>query len=462
MTSNRLMAGPVRNAVCTALAAALVAGCTSGLSLHSATGHASSAPLSDSKADREVAKIEAAVAKTPADAAARSALAQVYLQAGRFDSAATTFQDAIDLGAADPRNALGMALADIGAGRNRQAIVILDQWRDSIPASDLGLALALAGQTDRGVAVLAEALRGGDNSPKLRQNLAYAYALDGRWREARLMAAQDVPADQLDARISEWARSGRPEDYNVRVAGLLGAPVRSDPGQPVALALNVAPAAPRMAEAAPPAFTAPGGELPAVGDDAPEYVFPDFAAVPPVPELAEKPQAVAEAGPASFEAAFAETVLAAEPGFVSRPVVQQLPERSVQRDRVANTARLTRAAAPAKVSKASYAPARGKEECTHLVQLGSFSSEARARKAWDIFAAKNPELRKYEMTITPAIVRGKNYWRVAAAGFDRKEAAGLCSDVKRRGGGCIAYAADRPLPGALPSRGDNAPRMAAR
>ncbi|PIM50389.1 sporulation protein, partial [Roseateles chitinivorans] len=127
------------------------------------------------------------------------------------------------------------------AGRHRDAVAILEDWRDAIPVADLGLALALAGEPTRGSAVLADALRNGENTPKLRQNLAYAYALDGRWREARIMMMQDVPADQIDARISDWAAKTRPEDNQLRVAGLLGAPLRSDPGQPSRLALNSNP-----------------------------------------------------------------------------------------------------------------------------------------------------------------------------------------------------------------------------
>ena len=44
----------------------------------------------------------------------------------------------------------------------------------------------------------------------VRQNLAYAYALAGNWRAARVMAAEDVPADQLDARLAQWAASAAP------------------------------------------------------------------------------------------------------------------------------------------------------------------------------------------------------------------------------------------------------------
>jgi hypothetical protein len=49
------------------------------------------------------------------------------------------------------------------------------------------------------------------------------------------------------------------------------------------------------------------------------------------------------------------------------------------------------------------------------------------------------------MTITPAVVNGKNFWRVAAAGFNARSALGMCSSVKARGGACFAYTS-------LPSR----------
>ena len=77
---------------------------------------------------------------------------------------------------------------------------------------------------------------------------------------------------------------------------------------------------------------------------------------------------------------------------------------------------------------------------SHAVQLGSFSSQQGARRAWGLFAAKNPELRRFHMQITQATVHGKQFWRVAAAGLDGRGAGGLCSKVKSRGGVCFAYA----------------------
>ena len=39
--------------------------------------------------------------------------------------------------------------------------------------------------------------------------------------------------------------------------------------------------------------------------------------------------------------------------------------------------------------------------------------------------------------------------RLAAAGFAKSSAQTLCRSVKGKGGGCIAYASSRPLPGAI-------------
>ena len=67
--------------------------------------------------------------------------------------------------------------------------------------------------------------------------------------------------------------------------------------------------------------------------------------------------------------------------------------------------------------------------------------------------ASNPSLREYRMVITPAVVRGKNYWRVAAAGFDGRAASGMCSTVRGRGGVCFAYSATNAPAGAQPVPG---------
>ena len=380
---------------------------------------------------------EAVVAANPREASYRALLGQAYLRAGRFDSAATALNDAMKLGDNSAKTALSLALADIGAGRNREAVAILNDWRDAIPAADLGLAYALAGETGRGVAILTDTLRGGDNSVKVRQNLAYAFALDGRWREARMMASQDVPADQLDARMSDWASKAHPDASKLRVAAMLKVPMRADPGQPVALALNASGDQEQLAVETGAAKSTPvmaaNGELPAAGEPAASLALY---------QPADAPVAAAPTEP---------TPEAFAPEFSSAPVVQDVPVPapmvSAPASYKAKPARVA-TAAPAKPKALAYRPRQAAASVagrgsSHAVQLGSFASEQGARRAWGFYSKKNPELRGFKMVITPAVVNGKRFWRVAAAGLDGRGANGLCSSVKYRGGVCFAYSVGR-------------------
>ena len=429
-----------------ALALALLAGVSFGGEVVARpapdkTAAAAQSALAKGQTERAIALAEAVVAANPREPSYRALLGQAYLKAGRFNAAATALDDALSLGDESAKTALALALAHAANGDNAAAVAVLNDWREAIPVADLGLALALAGQPERGSGLLSTALRAGENTPKLRQNLAYAYALDGRWREARLMMSQDVPADQIDARISEWAARSAPEEHQVRVAALLGTPVRSDPGQPARLALNVETPAERLAEVTPrdqlaaaepvPAAPADGAELPPIAPAAAPAQTSGFAAA----------FAAAPAAPAPAPAAQRETAVS----FVAQPVVRPLPFRHGAMARVAPPQR----AAPRVPARLVALPAR--PNGTHLVQLGSFSTEQGARRAWSLFAARTPELRNHRMTITRAEVRGKTYFRVAAAGLQGQRGAwSLCSTVKSRGLSCFAYAAARGLPGSKP------------
>jgi len=409
---------PIRTAglmACSAMVAVLLAGCSGQTGVASTGSAAVSAADLDQNVEKSVALAERAVAKSPQNAGARAQLAQAYLAVGRFASAATTFEDAISLGDSDARNALGLALAYMGAGRDNEALSLLNQWRDQLPVSDYGLAIALAGDTSQGVAVLSDALRGGENTAKLRQNLAYAYALDGRWTEARVVASQDVPADQLDARISEWAIQGRADDQQRRVAGLLGAPMRSDPGQPAALALGRPGSAPAFAMNAPAPVDQ---ELPAATSS--EGAWTDTP-VKQVAAVASTPE------PHTATVTYV-------PGEVVQPVQASAFEKSF--------------------GKASAVPVASREVAgTHVVQLGAFLTRKGAERAWGIFVARNPELKHHTLRITEAEVSGRRFFRVTAQGFDARSSRSMCSTVKGKGGGCFAYAESRGLPGAAPASG---------
>lgn len=412
----------VQLAVTTALATTALAGCTGKVApSHAYSASQAETALAKGQFDKAIANAEAAVMAAPRDATTRTLLGNAYLEAGRFQSAATTFGEALELGDSAPRTVISYALALTALGDQASALDVLHQHQAGIDPGDFGLAVALAGRPQEGVHVLSNTLRSGQNTTKVRQNLAYAFALSGDWANARLLAAQDIPGDQLGDRLSQWALLAQAEVPAQRVASLLGVGIAADPGQPAMLALANHPAVEQLAveaieptEAAQETSFAFAGELPA-----------------------------AESAPAfddSADAALAEAGLGTTNGtrFVSREVVQPIASaRSSAAPRVAAATPQSRAVAP------SFASG------DYNVQLGSFSSMSDAQEAWKQFQRRYPELGDAERVITKARVNGKIYYRVAAAGFAKTSAASMCRTVKGKGGGCIAYAASSPLPGAL-------------
>lgn len=456
MTVRFLSAGSAAKRTLLLAGAATVVALTAGCAGSSAPKSASAKPSRPAtRSDQAVARAELAVQREPRSAAARAALGQVYLAAGRFQSATTALDDAMALGDNSGRTALALALAKIGSGHQREAVALLDDWRNEIPAGDLGLALALAGDSGRGVTILADAVRNGESTPKLRQNLAYAYALDGRWSEARLMAAQDVPAAELDQRLAVWALSALPDRNQDRVAGLIGAPLRTDPGQPRALALNMDTPAEQLAVQSAPAPVVPTAAAPAA---APVTAAP-ASELPPV-------------APAAAPSVLEQNLVAQAQPVPARPMRHATPRPSVA-TAFADTASLPAPRAHAAVRAVPLAQPRVASATvkianggTHLVQLGSFASPQGARRAWGIFVKRSPALGAYRMTVTAATVNGRQFWRVAAAGLVGRDAAvGLCSQVKAHGGACFAYAAPvrSPLPRVLtPGHDVSGPQRARR
>jgi Flp pilus assembly protein TadD len=434
-----------RTGLSAALMASLLAGCAMGGSGSHPSKFASGASSALEKGDaaKAVSLAEQAVLSDPRNADYRVLLGNAYLRAGRFVSAQQAYNEAIDLGADSGKAGLSLALADVALGHNGQALDTLATYRDSIPASDLGLALALAGDTARGVAVLVDALRSGENTAKIRQNLAYAYALDGKWREARVMASQDVPAGQLDARMGEWALLAKPEDAQARVAALIGVPAAvADAGQPAALALANYPSTDQLAQEA---QTAQGAEF-------------AQAAVQELPAVAQSPEAapLIESQPAVQFAAWDASASSAAPeapapaprrSSAYRVVGDYIPETPapapvIPAPQPAPPASKAQAPAPRQTASVAATPDRS----THVVQLGSFATPEGARRAWRHYSAKMPQLKGYRNVTTQVTVNGRQFWRVQAAGFaGYGSARTMCGSVKARGGVCLVMAAPRTV-----------------
>lgn len=423
-TANTRMLGL---ALTTALASAMLAGCAGKVAPTAAvSAEAAKAALAKGKGDKAVAAAEAAVLAAPRDAGSRALLGAAYVEAGRLVSAESAFADAMALGDTSGRTVLTRSLALAAAGRYPEAQALLAENRAKLDVADFGLAITLAGSPQQGIETLSDALRYGENTPKLRQNLAYAFALNGDWRSARLLASQDVTADKLDERLGEWAQMATPLMATQRVARLMGVIAKPDAGQPVQLALTNFPTNEQLAVEA-----ATQEVVPATAP-APEVASVDFE-LPAIEPAATAPAI------ASYEP---ETAPAATSYTPAAPRIR-LPEAKPAR------AALVRVAAkpvPAKPS-AAFQAAFVRQPGAYRVQLGSYLSQGDANAAWARFQKRHPELKGAERVVTRATVDGKTYYRVAAGGFAKGSASSFCSLVKQGGGGCLAYSSTHSLPG---------------
>lgn len=377
------------------------------------------------RADKAIPAAEQMVALSPRNASYRALLGQAYLLGGRFQSAGTSFQDALVLDPSNGRAALSMALAQIALGDGAAAHATLYHYRDVIPQADLGLGLALSGDREQAIPLLEAAAHAQGADAKTRQNLALSYALAGRWTEARATAAQDVSPAELDIRMMKWASFANPRASWDQVAMLLNVTPHSDVGQPARLALapDAAPAA--MAEAAPVEAPAP------VAEAAPE-------------PAAAQPVAIAEAAPvpaASSETAPLVTVAAADIPASAAPVSYTAPVPAVVAQRPLIEA------APAPVKHAA-APRRFRGSGQYVVQLGAYSNASRVETAWNRVAGRVGVLSGYMPASTTFSSRSATFHRLSIAGFEsRGQAVEVCGKVRARGGTCFVRtkAGDAPV-----------------
>ena len=390
------------------------------------------------KPGKAVALAEAAVAASPRDAGYRALLGQAYLGDGRFASASTALAEAMELGAGDSNTILARALAEIAQGRNGEAVTLLTRHRDAVPASDLGLALALAGDSEGSLYVLGQAARAEGADARTRQNLALALALSGRWAQARIVASQDLSLAKLEGRMAEWSKLAEQPNAQVRVASLIGTSAQPDAGMPVRLALgNFADTQMAAAE--------PAGDAPsrlASADPAPVAAY-----VPPPPALADA-------------------------GGSIRSVELPMPERTA--DGVVPVTELPRPAPATEVILADTTPYRraprvggeghirpAQKQALELatvmvpkamgfdaqkpdgwaVQLGAYDSLAIAKEKWGTLKKRNGVLGSFPASSHAATVKGRTFYRLTVNGLaSRADAASLCNQLKAQGQACFIRA----------------------
>lgn len=400
--------------------------------------------LSRHKPDKAVTAAETAVALAPRDAVYRALLGQAYLAAGRFASAETSFHDAMTLAPDDRRAAMNLAITRIALGKWDEARADLAALKGKVGETDRGLALALAGDPAGAVEALEAAARIPGADAKTRQNLALAYALDGRWAQARVTASQDLQGDLLDARMREWALLSQPKAAWDQVASLLHITPVEDPGQPTALALAapVGQAPVALASAAPAVpVQAP---IPVV-DAAPPMEIVTPAPVPAA--FAERPASTpmiyADAAPAEAARAPAPAVAEEAMGEPARPARPAQPEAR----RVTSFIQAAAHRQPARVPLTRAEPSRAPRIIQHatggfVVQLGAYSSADRVETAWHRQRARLSPLAGYTPSSATFQHSGATFYRLTLSGFaTRGEAVRLCETIRARGGACFVRAA---------------------
>lgn len=369
---------------------------------------------------------EAAVGMMPQSAEYRSMLGQGYLQAGRFASARQSFADVLALTPNDGRAALNLALTQIAEGDGQTAQATLMRNAAIIPASDRGLAMALAGDPAGAIVVLSAVVRSPAGNAKARQNLALSYALSGQWQAARVVAATDMAPADVDARLEQWAAFAQPVKPYDQVASLLGVRAVADAGQPVALALNRAPLM-----------------------QAPTQALATVEPVEPTPtEVADN--VVVQAVPAATPAAVAgftrvtfgprREVVQTVPSMMLRQALGQARGVRVASDRVASDRGASdrggdgRRMARAAFAVRAVAPAASGD---WYVQIGAFDNAGVARDAWGratrrfaAFSGRQPNGMTFK-------ANGEDYYRLSVGGFGRGEADRVCRSYRATGGACF-------------------------
>lgn len=394
------------------------------------------AALEAGKVSKAVGLAEAAVAGSPRDASYRALLGQAYLNDGRFVSATAALTEAMELGAIDSNTIIALTLAQIAQGKGAEAISLLQAHRDTVPASDIGLALALAGDSEGAIYVLTDAARAPDASARTRQNLALAFALSGRWAQAQILASQDLSPAKLEARMMEWSKLAETPNAQLRVASLIGTKAQVDGGMPVRLALS------NYGETQMAAVDAPAPVELASADPAPVAAY-----APPPPVLADASSAIR-----SIELPMPERTA---DGVVP---VTELPQPKAASEIIMADAAPYRAA-PRVAGEGRIRPAQqqalelatvlipkamafnAKKPTGWAVQLGAYDSLGIAKEKWGGLKKRSAMLANFPASSHAATVKGRTFYRLTVNGLaTRADATSLCNELKAHGQTCFIRA----------------------
>jgi Flp pilus assembly protein TadD len=447
--------------------------------------------LADRNYDQALAAAEQLVTTDPQNANARAILGRAYLANGRYISARMAFTDSMTLGNRDPRTIVSLSLVQSGLGDLEGARALLTSHISDLPAGDYGLAMAMAGDAREGVRALLEAARAPDATATTRQNLAYALALAGAWGQARLIAGQDLPGRDAEARIGEWTQAFSTGSASSRVVAMLGvSPRTDDAGLPTQLALNATPeAAPvQLASASDlikdaaertepaPEFKPNSGEVaPAAKPAFSSAAIAAVLAKPPAAPLSmasvadqletvDRGQPALDTGPAPAPAARLQAPAApsmlkaaftpAAPTSAAKPLVPVTPQQTLKRAFAPSGAAAPKAV-PARTNWTAGLGKPATKPSDWVVQLGAFDSDALAKSQWVKISQSRGPLKDYGTVHSTVQVNGRTFYRLAVRGFENRGAAwATCGMLRTSGQDCFVRLDDKAAaPQAVSERG---------
>jgi Flp pilus assembly protein TadD len=143
------------------------------------------------------------------DAVVQAKIGKILLAAGRSGEAVPVLERAVAANPTDWKifNALGTAYDEQGQyeqARNQYNKALTLQPGSIAVQNNLGMSFALQGKLPEAEKVLNMALAqpGSAGVPRVRQNLALVVGLEGRFDDARKIAAADLPPDKVEANLT--------------------------------------------------------------------------------------------------------------------------------------------------------------------------------------------------------------------------------------------------------------------
>jgi Flp pilus assembly protein TadD len=157
----------------------------------------------------QIEVLRTSASKTLSDPKAQVELGKALLSAGDAEGATTSLQRAVQLNPNDPH-----ALSVLGAALDQQTqhVEARAQYMKALAISpgdvsvmnNLAMSYSLQGKLTEAEATLRKAmgLPGSTANPRIRQNLALVVGLQGRFDEAKKIASEDLPPDQVEANMA--------------------------------------------------------------------------------------------------------------------------------------------------------------------------------------------------------------------------------------------------------------------